>query len=70
MEGSIIHKGYVKFRRDFRFNDRSFKKNEIVSIDSIGLTREQFKELIIQKAVVWAATDTGVCYGPIQTRLK
>jgi hypothetical protein len=58
-----MQKGFIKFLKPYKLNDRSFKKDEIVSWDELELTKEDFKKLIEQKAVVPCQHRDGSSHG-------
>ena len=44
-----MQKGFIKFLKPTKFNGRRFRKDELVAIDEIGLTKAQFSALVKRK---------------------
>ena len=64
-----MEKGFVRFLKPHKINNRTFKKDEIVDTDEIGLTKEQFRALVERKAIIPCGTKQGVSHGgPVSIR--
>jgi hypothetical protein len=64
-----MEKGFIKFLKAHTFRWRTFKEGEIIGWDELKLTREDFAELIEQKAIVPCQTRQGASHsGPVSIR--
>jgi hypothetical protein len=59
-----MKKGFVKFLKPCSFRGRTFEEGTIISADDIGITKDEIKMLIEQKAIIPCETRQGVNYSP------
>jgi hypothetical protein len=59
-----MKKGYIKFLRTCNFRGCRYEEGAIISADEIGITKEEIKMLIEQKAIIPCMTRQGVNYSP------
>jgi hypothetical protein len=62
-------KGYVRFLKPYKLNDRSFEKDDIIGVDELQLSRDELRMLLSEKYVLPCDTRAGITHGgPVSMR--